>query len=87
MRGEAYLAAGDEVEAVGEFQKILGHPGITVSDPISAIARLQLGRALVLAGDKTKAKISYGDFLMLWKNADPDIPILKKAQQEYAKLR
>ena len=58
-----------------------------VSDPIGALAHLQLGRALVLSGDKTKAKIAYQDFLTLWKDADPDIPILKQAKAEYAKLQ
>ena len=58
-----------------------------VSDPIGALAHLQLGRSYALSGDKTKAKSAYQDFLMLWKDADPDIPILKRAQSEYAKLQ
>jgi eukaryotic-like serine/threonine-protein kinase len=87
VRGEAYLAARQGAEAVIEFQKILDHRGIVVSDPIGALAHLQLGRALVLSGDKTKAKIAYQDFLTLWKDADPDIPILKQAKAEYAKLQ
>ena len=70
-----------------EFQKILDHRGIVVSDPIGALAHLQLGRAFVLSGDKTKAKTAYQDFLTLWKDADPDIPILKQAQAEYARLQ
>jgi eukaryotic-like serine/threonine-protein kinase len=57
-----------------------------VSDPISALAHLQLGRALALSRDKTKAKTAYQDFLTLWKDADPDIPILKQAKAEYARL-
>ncbi len=60
---------------------------IVVSDPIGALAHLQLGRAFVLSGDKTKAKTAYQDFLTLWKEADPDIPILKQAQAEYARLQ
>ena len=63
------------------------HRGIVVSDPIGALAHLQLGRALTLSGDKTKAKSAYQDFLTLWKDADPDIPILKQAKAEYAKLQ
>jgi tetratricopeptide (TPR) repeat protein len=86
VRGEAYLAAHQGPEAAAEFQKILDHRGIVGSDPIGALARLQLGRAYALSGDKTKAKNAYQDFLTLWKDADPDIPILKQAQAEYAKL-
>jgi eukaryotic-like serine/threonine-protein kinase len=87
VRGEAYLAEGRGPEAASEFQKILKHPGIVVGDPIGALARLQLGRAYALSGDKNKAKSAYQDFLALWKDADPDIPILKQAQAEYTKLQ
>jgi DNA-binding winged helix-turn-helix (wHTH) protein/tetratricopeptide (TPR) repeat protein len=87
VRGLAYLAAHQGAEAAGEFQKILDHRGIVISDPIGALAHLQLGRAYALSGDETKAKSAYQDFLALWKDADPDIPILKQAQAEYAKLR
>ncbi|MGA7415036.1 MAG: protein kinase [Bryobacteraceae bacterium] len=87
VRGEAYLAARKGAEAAAEFQKILDHRGIVVSDPIGALARLQLGRAFVLSGDKTKAKTAYQDFLSLWKDADREIPIFKQAQAEYARLR
>jgi serine/threonine protein kinase/tetratricopeptide (TPR) repeat protein len=87
VRGEAYLAAHQGAEAATEFQRILDHRGIVVSDPVGAVARLQLGRAFVLAGDKTKAKTAYQNFLTLWKDADPDIPILKQAKAEYAKLQ
>jgi len=86
VRGEAYLAAHQGASAAAEFQKILDHRGIVVSDPIGAIARLQLARALASSGDKTKAKTAYRDFLTLWKDADPGIPILKQAKAEYAKL-
>jgi eukaryotic-like serine/threonine-protein kinase len=86
VRGEAYLAARRGAEAAAEFQKILGHRGIVVSDPIGALAHLQLGRAYSVAGDRTKAKSAYRDFLTLWKDADPDIPILRQASAEYAKL-
>jgi tetratricopeptide (TPR) repeat protein len=86
VRGLAYLASHRGVEAVGEFQKILDHRGIVISDPIGALARLQLGRAYVMAGDRTKAKIAYEDFLNFWKDADPEIPILRQAKTEYTAL-
>jgi eukaryotic-like serine/threonine-protein kinase len=86
IRGEAYLAEHQGAEAATEFQKILDHRGIIVSDPIGALAHLQLGRALAQSGDKAKAKSAYQDFLTLWKDADPDIPILKQAQAEHANL-
>jgi DNA-binding winged helix-turn-helix (wHTH) protein/tetratricopeptide (TPR) repeat protein len=87
VRGLAYLAAHQGAEAAAEFQKILDHRGIVISDPIGALAHLQLGRAYALAGDKTKAKSAYQDFLTLWKDADPDVPILRQAKAEYAKLQ
>jgi tetratricopeptide (TPR) repeat protein/predicted Ser/Thr protein kinase len=87
VRGLAYLAAHQSVEAAGEFQKILDHRWIVFSDPIGALARLQLGRAYTMQGDTAKAKAAYQDFLTLWKDADPDIPILKEAKAEYAKLQ
>jgi len=85
-RGLAYLAAHQGAEAAGEFQKIIDHRGIVISDPVGALAHLQLGRAYALSGDKTKAKSAYRNFLTLWKDADPDIPILQQAQAEYANL-
>ena len=87
MRGEAHLAAHQGNEAATEFQRILDHRGIVGSDPIGALAHMQLGRALALSGDTIKAKSAYQDFLTLWEDADPDIPILKQARSEYAKLR
>jgi eukaryotic-like serine/threonine-protein kinase len=87
IRGRAYLAARQGTEAAGEFQKIVDHRGIVLSDPIGALAHLQLGRAYALSGDRSKARSAYKDFLALWKYADPDIPILKQAQAEYAKLQ
>lgn len=87
VRGEAYLAAGRGNEAIAEFLKVLEHRGIVISDVIGALAHLQLARAYAMAGDKAKAQATYQDFLSLWKDADPDIPILKQAKTEYAKLR
>jgi hypothetical protein len=87
VRGEAYLAAHQGREAAAEFQKILGHRGIVLNEPIGALAHLQLGRAYVLQGDTAKARAAYQDFLTLWKDADRDIPILKEAKAEYAKLQ
>ncbi|HVN80145.1 MAG TPA: protein kinase [Terriglobia bacterium] len=87
VRGEAYLVAHQGTEATAEFQKILDHPGIVFSDPSGAMARLQIGRAWAMAGDKAKARSAYQDFLTLWKDADPDIPILKQAKAEYAGLQ
>jgi tetratricopeptide (TPR) repeat protein len=87
VRGEAYLAEHRGARAATEFQKILDHRGVVVSDPIGALAHLQLGRAYALSGDKMKAKAAYQDFLTLWKDADPDIPILKEAKGEYARLQ
>jgi serine/threonine protein kinase/tetratricopeptide (TPR) repeat protein len=87
VRGEAYLAAHQGSEAAAEFQRILDHRGIVLNSPIGALAHLQLGRAYAMQGDTAKAKAAYQDFLTLWKDADPDIPILKQAKAEYAKLR
>ena len=86
-RGQAYVAARQGAEAAREFQKILDHPGIMVGDPIAVLAHLQLGRAYALQGDTTRAKAAYQDFLTLWNDADPDIPVLKQAKAEYAKLQ
>ena len=86
VRGEALVALHRYAEATAEFQKILDHRGIVGLDPIGALARLQLGRTFALSGDKTKAKAAYEAFLALWKDADPDVPILKRAKTEYARL-
>jgi tetratricopeptide (TPR) repeat protein len=86
VRGDALLAAHRYAEAAAEYQKILNHRGIVGADPIGALAHLQLGRAFALAGDQNKAKAAYQDFFALWKDADPDIPILKQAKAEYARL-
>jgi eukaryotic-like serine/threonine-protein kinase len=87
VRGQAHLAAHQPAEATAEFQKILDHRSIVLADPVGAMARLQLGRALTASGDTVKAKAAYEGFLNLWKGADADIPILKQARAEYASLR
>jgi Flp pilus assembly protein TadD len=87
VRGEAYLRLGEAVSAATEFQKLLDHPGCVMNFLLGALAHLQLGRAYALAGDKAKSRIAYQDFFSLWKDADPDVPILKQAKAEYAKLQ
>ena len=86
VRGLAYLAARQPAEAAAEFQRIVDHHSITLVDPMDALARLQLARALALSGEAVRAKRAYGDLLTLWKSADPDIPIFRQAQTEYARL-
>jgi eukaryotic-like serine/threonine-protein kinase len=85
VRGEAYLVLGDGDQAAGEFQKFIDHRGVVTNFPWGALARLGLARAYALKGDTAKARAAYLDFLALWKDADPDIPILKQAKAEYAK--
>jgi eukaryotic-like serine/threonine-protein kinase len=87
LRGIAYLRAHQDTSARAEFQKIIDHPGVVMSEPIGSLAHLGMGRAYVMAADVAKAKAAYQDFLTLWKDADPDIPILKEAKAEFAKLQ
>ena len=87
VRGLAHLAARNGATAAREFQKILDHRGIVLNFPLGALAHLQLGRAYVLSGDIAKARSAYQDFFNVWKDADPDIPILKEAKAEFAKLQ
>jgi eukaryotic-like serine/threonine-protein kinase len=97
VRGEAYLAARQGIEAASEFQKILNHRGTVVNQPIGALAHLGLARAYALEAQsgqgpdvdaaRAKSRTAYQDFLTLWNDADPDIPILKEAKAEYAKLQ
>jgi len=87
VRGQVYLLLHRGHEASAEFQKILDHSGFTMNFPLGALAHLQLGRAYAMKADTAKAKNAYQDFLTLWKDADPDIPILKEAKVEYAKLQ
>ena len=87
IRGEAYLAARDYKSAIGEFQEILEHPGMSLNEPIAALAHLGIAHAYVAQGDKDRARSAYQDFLSLWKEADPGIPILRHAKAEYASLQ
>jgi len=86
IRGLAYLAQKNGPAAAAEFQKFIDHPGIVQNFLLGSLAHLQLARAYVVSGDTAKAKTAYRDFLNLWKDADPDVPILKEAKAEYAKL-
>jgi serine/threonine protein kinase/Tfp pilus assembly protein PilF len=87
VRGQAYLALKKGKEAASEFQKFIDHRTIVANYPLGSLARLGLARAYVLQGDSAKARATYQDFLTLWKDADPNIPILKQAKAEYAKLQ
>jgi hypothetical protein len=86
VRGQALIAAHRYAEAAAEFQKIPDHRGIVGTDPIGALAHLHLGRVFASSGDKIRAKAAYETFLALWKDADPDTPVLKSAKTEYARL-
>jgi tetratricopeptide (TPR) repeat protein len=86
VRGNAYLATGKGTEAAAEFQKFLDHRGMVGNSPLGVVAQIGLARAYAMQGDTAKAKAAYQDFLTLWKDADPDIPILIAAKSEYAKL-
>jgi eukaryotic-like serine/threonine-protein kinase len=87
IRGQAQLAAHNGAAAATEFQKFLDHRGLVLNSPLGALAHLGLARAYFLQGDTAKAQAAYQDFLALWKDADPDIPILQQAKAEYAKLQ
>jgi tetratricopeptide (TPR) repeat protein len=86
LRGEAYLMLHDGNRAAAEFQKYIDHRSLVRNLPWGALARLGLARAYAMQGDTTKAKAAYQDFLTIWKDADPDVPILQQAKAEYAKL-
>ena len=87
VRGEAYLMLHDGNAAAAEFQKFIDHRGVVVNFPWARLARVGLARAYAMQGDTAKAKAAYQDFLTLWKDADPDIPVLIAAKAEYAKLK
>ena len=86
VRGQAFLKQGQGQQAAVEFQKILDHPGLVVNFPLGSLARLGVGRARAMGGDKVAAKQAYDIFFSLWKDADPNVPILKEAKTEYSKL-
>jgi eukaryotic-like serine/threonine-protein kinase len=87
VRGLAYLQAKRGPEAAAEFQKMLDHRGIQPVLPEHSLAKLGIGRAYALSGDTAKARAAYQDFLALWKDADPDVPLLKEAKAEYERLK
>ena len=86
-RGQAYLLLHQGKEAALEFQKLLGHRGVVINSPLVALVHYQVARALAISGDAVGAHKAYEDFFALWKDADPDIPILKEAKAEYTKLQ
>ena len=86
VRGQAYLAAADPARAASEFQKMLDHSGVLLNFPIGALAGLQIARAHAHSRNLDKSRAAYEDFLKLWKDADPDIPLLRAARSEYANL-
>jgi len=87
VRGLAYLRGGAGTEAMAEFQKIIDHRGVVAISALYPLAHLGLARAAALTGDTAKSRKAYEDFFALWKDADPDIPILQQAKQEYDKLK
>jgi hypothetical protein len=87
LRGLAYLAQKNGSGAAAESQKLIDHPGVVQNILIGSLTRLQLARAYSLAGDTAKAKAAYQDFFKLWKDADSDVPILREAKAEYARLQ
>jgi eukaryotic-like serine/threonine-protein kinase len=87
LRGEAYLQLRQGIDAAAEYQKILDHPGFMMACPLGALAQLGMARSFLIAGDPAKARSCYQKFLTLWKDADPDVPILIAAKAEYAKLQ
>jgi tetratricopeptide (TPR) repeat protein len=87
VRGAAYLALHKPTDAATEFQKIVDHPGVVLGDPMGAVARLQLARALAQAGDLPKARAAYEELLALWQDADAELELPKRAKAEFAALR
>jgi eukaryotic-like serine/threonine-protein kinase len=86
VRGQAYLRVHKGTAAAADFQNMLDHRGIVQNFVTGSLAHVQIGRAYAMTGDTAKAKAAYQDFFNLWKDADPDIPILKQAKAEYNKL-
>jgi eukaryotic-like serine/threonine-protein kinase len=86
-RGQAYLAVGDGSKAADQFQELIDHPGMVLNYPLGALARLGIARAHRLSQQNNIAIEDYDAFFALWKDADPDIPLLKQAKAEYSKLQ
>jgi tetratricopeptide (TPR) repeat protein len=87
LRGNAYLKAGRGNDAVQAFQRLLDLKSVINIDPVMPLAKVGLARAYVLAGDKARARVAYQDFFAVWKDADPEIPIVREVKAEYAKLQ
>jgi hypothetical protein len=87
VRGQAYLLLQDGAKAAAEFQKFVDHRTLVANNPLYALALVGRARAFALQSDRAKSKAAYDEFFTLWKDADPDIPILKQAKAEYAKLQ
>lgn len=86
VRGKAYLAVGDGNHAAAEFQKLIDNPGLVLNFPLYTLARLGRARAYSHLPDPVRTRLAYQDFLKLWKDADPDLPILRQARREYARM-
>ena len=86
VRGLAYSRLGRPRDAAAEFQKIIDHPGIVLNDPIGPLARLQLARALAASGDRPKSAAIYKDLITIWKDADPDVPVIQQFRAELARM-
>jgi len=87
LRGQAYLAAQSGSEAAAEFEKILKWRGVVLNEPIAPLVHLGLAHAYAMQGDTSRARAAYKDFLTLWNDADPDVPILRQTRAEYEKLQ
>ena len=87
VRGQALLAAGQSSEAAAEWNKLVAHRGLLMVDPLDAFTRLQLARAYTKMGDRAKAKAAYADLLSIWKEADPDLPLVTEARAEFASFQ
>ena len=87
LRGMALLKAGKTTEAAAELNRVLAHRGVAGTSSVTALARLQMARALAMSGDKAGARVAYQDLLSLWKQADPDLPLLRQAQSEYEHIK
>ena len=87
VRGNAYLKAGRGADAVQAFQRLQDLKNIINVDPVMPLAKPGLARAYVMADDKARARVAYQDFLALWKDADPNVPLLREVKAEYARLQ